>query len=226
MIEEYKAIYQGNQSEIIEKKSRFIATTHPVESEESALRFIEKIKKSNWNASHNCFAYTIGVNHEIKRCSDDGEPSGTAGKPMLDILLGENIHNVAVVVTRYFGGTLLGTGGLIRAYQSAVKEGLKQAIIVDKILGNKLLIQTNYNEIGKLQYTASQMELNILKTDYTDVVSAFIIVPENQLATFTRKWATITNGKEQVVNQGKVYFAIINKEVIVFDLHESTSKTI
>lgn len=219
MVDEYKVIYQGNVSEIIEKKSRFIATIHPIETEESALEFIEKIKKLNWNASHNCFAYTIGMHHEIKRCSDDGEPSGTAGKPMLDVLLGENIHNVVVVVTRYFGGTLLGTGGLIRAYQGAVKEGLTHAIIADKILGNKLLIETNYNEIGKLQYTASQMELNILKTDYTDIVSVLIIVPDNQLVTFTKKWTTITSGKEQIINQGKVYFAIINKEVIVFDLH-------
>lgn len=226
MIEEYKVIYQGSESEITEKRSRFIATIHPVDTEESALEFIEKIKKTYWNATHNCYAYTIGINHELKRCSDDGEPSGTAGKPMLDVLLGDDIHNVAVVVTRYFGGTLLGTGGLIRAYQAAVKEGLSHAMITNKILGNKLLIHTNYNEIGKLQYTASQMDLNILETNYTDIVSMLLLVPDNKMSAFIKKWSTVTNGKEQIINQGKVYFANINKEIIVFDLQESTSKTI
>ena len=96
----------------MEKKSRFIATVVPVETEEEALAFIESMRKKYWNATHNCFAYSIGERQEILRCSDDGEPSGTAGKPMLDVLIGEELHNVAVVVTRYFGGTLLGTGAL------------------------------------------------------------------------------------------------------------------
>ncbi|ROR30355.1 putative YigZ family protein [Mobilisporobacter senegalensis] len=226
MKEEYKVIYQGSESEISEKKSRFIASIGPVDSEEDANIFIEKIKKNHWNATHNCFAYTIGMNHELTRCSDDGEPSGTAGKPMLDILLGEDIHNIVVVVTRYFGGTLLGTGGLIRAYQGAVKEGLTHALIVNKMLGNKLLICTNYNEIGKLQYISSQMELYILDTDYADMVHVTLLVPDNKLTAFIKKWTTVTNGKEQITNQGKVYFTIVEKEVIVFDLQEATSKTI
>ena len=115
MLERYKTVYRGKEGEIIEKKSRFIATVRLVETEEEALAFIEEMKKKYWNATHNCFAYVIGERRECVRCSDDGEPSGTAGKPMLDVLLGEELYNTAVVVTRYFGGTLLGTGGLVRA---------------------------------------------------------------------------------------------------------------
>ena len=117
MQEEYKTVYRGGEGEIVEKKSRFIATVRPVHSEEEVLAFIEEVKKKYWDARHNCFAYVIGVTNPTLRCSDDGEPAGTAGKPMLDVLTGEGLHDTAVVVTRYFGGTLLGPGGLVRAYQ-------------------------------------------------------------------------------------------------------------
>ena len=120
----YKTVYQGGVGEIEEKKSRFIASVEPVSSEDEAIAFFNRKKKEYWDARHNCTAFTIGPKHENTRCNDDGEPSGTAGRPMLDVLLREDIHNVAVVVTRYFGGTLLGTGGLVRAYQKSVQEGL------------------------------------------------------------------------------------------------------
>lgn len=109
-MKQMKIVYKGGEGEIVEKKSRFIATVLPVNSEEEALEFISAMKKKYWNATHNCSAFVVGENYEIQRCSDDGEPQGTAGRPMLDVLLGEEIHNAAVVVTRYFGGTLLGTG--------------------------------------------------------------------------------------------------------------------
>ena len=118
MLPEYRTIYQGGEDEIVEKKSRFIATVIPVENEEEALEFIEKTKKKYWDARHNCFAYVIGERGQLQRCSDDGEPNGTAGKPMLDVLLGNELRNVAVVVTRYFGGTLLGTGGWFGLFTS------------------------------------------------------------------------------------------------------------
>lgn len=108
MLEQYNTIYEGGEGEITEKKSRFIATVRLVKSEEEALSFIEEMRKKYWNATHNCYAYIIGERRETVRCSDDGEPSGTAGKPMLDVLLGEELCNTAIVVTRYFGGTLLG----------------------------------------------------------------------------------------------------------------------
>ena len=138
MLSQYKTVYSGGEAEIIEKKSRFIATVKPVKSEEEAITFIEGLKKKYWNATHNCFAYVIGERFQTQRCSDDGEPSGTAGRPMLDVLLGEEVHDVAVVVTRYFGGTLLGTGGLVRAYQEATKAGLNASKIIVKQKGKRL----------------------------------------------------------------------------------------
>ena len=148
---QYKTVYVGGEGEIVEKKSRFIATVIPCEDEETALSFIEATKKKYWDARHNCSAYTVGFNHELERCSDDGEPQKTAGRPMLDVLLNEGIHNVCVVVTRYFGGVLLGTGGLVRAYQAAVKEGLKNSTVITKQYGKKIKIVTDYNGIGKIQ---------------------------------------------------------------------------
>ena len=147
-----KILYEGGEGEIVEKKSRFIATVRPVETEEEALAFIAEMKKKYWNATHNCSAFVIGENQNLQRCSDDGEPQGTAGRPMLDVLLGEEIHNLAVVVTRYFGGTLLGTGGLVRAYSKAVQEGLKHCVIIEKQQGFLLKMNTDYNGVGKIQY--------------------------------------------------------------------------
>lgn len=141
MTKEYRTVYEGGEGEVVEKKSRFIASVRPVSTEEEALAFIETIRKKHWNASHNCFAYVIGERSELARYSDDGEPGGTAGKPMLDVLKGEALCNTAVVVTRYFGGTLLGTGGLVRAYSQAVKEGLASSVIITKIRGLNLRSQ-------------------------------------------------------------------------------------
>ena len=167
MLPEYRTIYQGGEDEIVEKKSRFIATVIPVENEEEALEFIEKTKKKYWDARHNCSAFVIGDRQEISRCSDDGEPAQTAGRPMLDVLLKEEIHNVCVVVTRYFGGTLLGTGGLVRAYQKATQTGLENSVIIDKQIGRKLTIGTDYNGLGKLQYLIAKDELTTICLLYT-----------------------------------------------------------
>ena len=138
-----KTVYAGGEAEIIEKKSRFIATVRPVSSEEEATAFIAEMKKKYWDARHNCSAFVIGDRQEMSRCSDDGEPAQTAGRPMLDVLLKEDIHNVAVVVTRYFGGVLLGTGGLVRAYQKSVQEGLAASVIIDKKEGRRLGCQNS-----------------------------------------------------------------------------------
>ena len=119
----FRVLLEGGQGEYEEKKSRFIATVRKCGSEGEALAFIEEMKKKYWDARHNCYAYCLGDRGELARCSDDGEPGGTAGRPMLEMLLGEEIRNAAVVVTRYFGGVLLGTGGLVRAYTRAVQKG-------------------------------------------------------------------------------------------------------
>ena len=123
MRDRYRVLYRGGEGETVEKKSRFIATIRPVESEEEAAAFIAMMKKQYWDASHNCSAFTVGENNEVTRCSDDGEPAQTAGRPMLDVLLGEEIHNVCAVVTRYFGGTLLGTGVNVVAPDNRAENG-------------------------------------------------------------------------------------------------------
>lgn len=216
MTEEFRTVYEGGTGEITEKKSRFIATVQPVATEEEALSFIERTKKKYWDASHNCFAYILGENSEIKRCSDDGEPAKTAGKPMLDILEGEGLGNTAAVVTRYFGGTLLGTGGLIRAYQAAVKEALKNCTIINKLRGNKLKIITDYNGLGKLQYISAQMGIAVLETEYTEIVSITYVIPIKSVHEFEDKVTEATNGTVKIENLQSVYFSNLSGNILIF----------
>ena len=217
MLASYKTVYSGGEAEIVEKKSRFIASVQSVKTEEEALEFIEKIKKKNWNATHNCFAYAIGERSEIQRCSDDGEPSGTAGKPMLDVLMGGELHNVVVVVTRYFGGTLLGTGGLVRAYSKSVQEGLAQSTVITKYHGCKLNIDTDYTSLGKIQYILGQRGLTILDSIYTDKVTVEVLVPEDLYEEVVSEIVEGTNGQAGIEKGKDCYFAKVNKEMMIFE---------
>lgn len=178
MPENHKIMYQGAEGEIVEKKSRFIATCTPVHSEEEALEFIEAVRKKYWDARHHCFAYVLGEKNELVRCSDDGEPQGTAGKPILNVLMGSEVHDTLIVVTRYFGGVLLGTGGLVRAYSEAAKEGLASSVIITKMYGVKLEIQTDYTGLGKIQYILGQRGIQILESEYTDAVRLEVLLEE------------------------------------------------
>mgnify|MGYP000832407301 FL=1 len=194
----YRVVYEGGEGEIVEKKSRFIATVRPVETEEEAVAFINEMKKKYWDARHNCSAFVIGSRQEVTRCSDDGEPAQTAGRPMLDVLLREGITNVAVVVTRYFGGVLLGTGGLVRAYQSATQAGLAASKIIEKRQGKKLIIHTDYNGLGKLQYLFGQQKTAILDTEYAADVVLTILVPVEQKDFLYKEITEQTNGTAQM----------------------------
>lgn len=217
MLSQYKTVYCGKEAEIIEKKSRFIATVKPVKSEEEAVAFIEALKKKYWNATHNCFAYVIGEHFQIQRCSDDGEPSGTAGKPMLDVLLGEEIHDTVVVVTRYFGGTLLGTGGLVRAYQSSTKAGLEASTIITKMHGHKISIETDYTGLGKIQYILGQRGLTILNSEYTDKVVMEVLLPETQVKQVMAEITEGTNGQALMELLEECYFANVEGEMMIFE---------
>ena len=209
-------MYLGGEGEIVEKKSRFIATTRPVKSEEEAAAFVEEIKKKYWDARHNCYAWVIGEQGQLSRCSDDGEPAQTAGRPMLDVLLGEKIRNVCVVVTRYFGGTLLGTGGLVRAYSGAVQEGLRHSVVVEKLPGRRLRIFTDYNGIGKLQYVAGQLEIPVLDTEYTDQVVMTLLVPLDKAEQLIAQVTERTAGKARIEEEGLVYYGMAKGELILF----------
>ena len=217
MLSQYKTVYAGNAAEIIEKKSRFIATVEHVKTEEEALAFIESVRKKYWNATHNCFAYVLGERFQVQRCSDDGEPGGTAGKPMLDVLLGEEIHDVVVVVTRYFGGTLLGTGGLVRAYSGATKEGLNASKVIVKMRGQKLSVQTDYTGLGKIQYILGQRGLSVLNSVYTDKVELEVLLPEAEIKPVMEEITEGTNGQAKLELQEECYFASIDGEMQIFE---------
>ena len=209
-------IYKGGEGEITEKKSRFIATVRPVQSEEEATAFISEMKKKYWDAKHNCSAFVIGERQELTRCSDDGEPAQTAGRPMLDVLLREGITDVAVVVTRYFGGVLLGTGGLVRAYQAATQAGLAVSQIIEKKQGSRLIIHTDYTGLGKLQYLFGQQSTAILNTTYEADVTLTILVPAEQKESLPKEITELTNGSVQMEWGDDCVYALIEKEVVIF----------
>lgn len=214
MKKSYKILYQAGEGEIVEKKSRFIATIRPVESEEEALSFIAEMRKKYWDANHNCTAFVIGENHEQMRCNDDGEPSQTAGRPMLDVLLGEDVHNCCAVVTRYFGGTLLGTGGLVRAYSAAVKEGLRNCQILEKQLARKLTVETDYTGLGKIQYILGEEKISTLDSQYADKVSLTLLVPVDQLDPLMEKLTEGTNGRCVMEPGEQVWYGLQGKEIV------------
>ena len=216
MVEQYKTVYEGGTGEIVEKKSRFIANVRPVETEEEALAFIEEMKKKYWDARHNCSAYILGERQEQMRCSADGEPSQTAGKPMMDVLDGAGLTNTAVVVTRYFGGTLLGTGGLVRAYSAAVQEGLKNSRIITKYWGTELLVGTDYNGIGKLQYLFGQRQIPILDAEYTDQVQFTVLVPVSRVQEIRKAVTEATSGQASMEEIRDLYFAEVDGEYVRF----------
>lgn len=217
MLNTYKTVLEGGTGEIIEKKSRFIATVRPVKTEEEALAFLEEMKKKYWDARHNCFVYSVGLNREYTRCSDDGEPSGTAGRPMLDVVLGEDIYNVAVVVTRYFGGVLLGTGGLVRAYSKAVQEGLAASRIIKKQHGTALKVTTDYTGVGRLQYIAGERSIPILDSEYTDRVVLELLIPSEEVDAVQKAITEGTNGKARMEKDRELYFAVLDGEVLTFE---------
>ncbi len=212
-----RIVYEGGVGEIVEKKSRFIAQVFPVETEQEAQQLIEQTKKKYWDARHNCHAFVLGECGEITRCSDDGEPSGTAGRPILEVITGMGLHNVLVIVTRYFGGTLLGTGGLVRAYSQATKEGLANSVLLDILCGKRLEIQTDYNGIGKLQYITAQMNIPVVDTVYGEQVVMVVAVPQEQCGTLIHKITEATAGKAVISGEEElVHFGLRDGQVLFF----------
>lgn len=206
----YRVLIAGGQGEYTEKKSRFIATLRHCESEEEAVAFIEETKKKYWDARHNCYAFIIGARGELSRCSDDGEPGGTAGRPMLEVLTGAELRNVAVVVTRYFGGVLLGTGGLVRAYTQAVKEGLKNCRLGRMRPGREMEVITDYNGVGKILYLLGSAGIEPDAADYGENVTLRLTVPAEEADVLCAKMTDMTNGRVKFDKMREIYF--IDKE--------------
>ena len=205
MIDQFRTVYRGGTGEIVEKKSRFIATVRLVESEEEALSCLEALRKKYWDARHNCFVYIIGENQETVRCSDDGEPSGTAGRPMLDVVQGAGLRNVLVVVTRYFGGTLLGTGGLVRAYTQATKEALEAwtTKLMQQLL--PVLIRTNYTDMGKIQYILNTRQVAIINTEFAENVVFTVHIPVDEAKAVLKEITDATNARAQIEEQDEIF---------------------
>lgn len=179
----FKTIKKNSFAQIVEKKSKFIANIYYIENKEQAENIIKEIKKKYYDARHNCFAYiTFDENgKKIERCSDDGEPSGTAGVPMLNIIKSKEICNVLVIVTRYFGGVLLGTGGLVRAYSEATIQALSNTIYVSKELGKEIKIIVEYSQVEAFKYYCRKKDIKIIKEEYSNEVCFFIEIPKKKL---------------------------------------------
>lgn len=202
----YKILLKGGQGEIVEKKSRFIASLQPAASEEEACAFIEATKKKYWDARHNCTAMVIGRHAEVTRCSDDGEPSGTAGRPMLEVLTGEGLRDVVVVVTRYFGGTLLGTGGLVRAYSQAVKEGLKNCETAMLRAGRRVKLAMCYNDYGKVEHLCRAEGQTMEDVTYQENVTVVLTIPDESYENRIRKLQDASAGRLEIEDLGVCTF--------------------
>lgn len=189
----YKTIYEKAEASFIEKKSEFIGYIAPVKTNDEAVEFINSIKAMHRKATHNVYAYILRQDN-ITRYSDDGEPQGTAGVPVLDVLQKEGLTDVCVVVTRYFGGILLGGGGLVRAYSHGCKIALDAARIMDMCNCYELMIETDYNLYGKINYILPDYEVKILSTEFTDDVTIKLLVKSEFLESLSSEIIDITNG--------------------------------
>ncbi len=213
---DYRTVYEGGKGEIIEKKSRFIAEVFSAETEEEAAEILGNIKKQYWDARHHCWAYIIGEEQVQERFSDDGEPGGTAGKPILEVIRGHHLQNVLVVVTRYFGGTLLGTGGLVRAYTQSAQAGIAASKLITKIGGYQLKIETDYSGLGKLQYLLAQRGLPVIGADYGESVTLATLVPAEEESAFIASVTEATNAQAVIRRDKACRFAYTDGEPVIF----------
>jgi len=208
---EYRTIRKSGQGEITEKKSRFIGEVHYAKDLSEAESFLSAARKKYYDARHHCFACIVGAPgtpDEILRSNDDGEPGGTAGKPMLEVLVGENLHYAAAVVTRYFGGTLLGTGGLVRAYTAAVRAAVENADIITVIRGYRLSYRLTYPQAGKLQYIYAKEQLPQPEIEYGQDVVMHVLVPEYLDEKIRKLTIETTDGKAELISRTACEYSI------------------
>jgi uncharacterized YigZ family protein len=197
---DYRTVKSYGESEIVIQKSKFLTSVKRVETEEEALNFIQEIKKLHHTATHNCSAYMIGAHDGIQKANDDGEPSGTAGVPMLEVLKKQGLKDTVVVVTRYFGGIKLGGGGLIRAYGRATTEGIAATGTVERILHHLMKVTIDYNWLGKIENEARQSPYPLKEIKYADGVDLFLYVPAAEVSNFTSWMTELTNGQAEIMS--------------------------
>ena len=190
----YKTIRTKAADEFIERRSRFIGHIAPVSSEEEAVSFINEVRGQNREASHNCYAYILR-DRQIKRYSDDGEPQGTAGVPILEVLERNGLVDVCVVVTRYFGGVLLGAGGLVRAYSTGTSTAVAAGGILTMVPCTSFVIETDYSLYGKLTYIFPQFHIKVLNTDFGETIRFSLLIRSERFAAFSKELSELSNGK-------------------------------
>lgn len=200
MAKNFITIKEDSYDEFVEKKSTFITHLIRINSEEEARDFIQKMKKKHYDATHVCSCYIVGDNNEITRANDDGEPSGTAGAPMLDVLVKNNIKNVCATVIRYFGGTKLGTGGLVRAYGGGVINALKNATLVERKDAFEIKLEIDYSLNGKIEYEIDKTNFIVNNIDYTDKLIYTIYVMQEDFSNFETWIANLTNGQYKIIS--------------------------
>ncbi|MDH6674645.1 putative YigZ family protein [Paenibacillus sp. LBL] len=206
MLDRYKTVRQAGSKEIVIKKSRFIGHVMPVESEEEAVAFIEEIKKKHWNATHNCSAYMIGERDEIQKQSDDGEPSGTAGKPILEVIRNQGRKNVAIVVTRYFGGIMLGAGGLIRAYTDGAVAAIESGEPITRVLHREILVELDYTWLGKVENELRNRGVRMGETNFAATVTLTCLPLDGDAESFMTWMVDLTQGQSLITEGERLYF--------------------
>ncbi|MGG4479322.1 YigZ family protein [Paenibacillus illinoisensis] len=206
MLERYRTVRGPGNLEIVIKKSRFIGHIMPVTTEEEAVAFIDEIKKKHWNATHNCSAYMIGERDEIQKQSDDGEPSGTAGKPILEVIKNQQLKNVAIVVTRYFGGIMLGAGGLIRAYTDGAVAAIEAGEAITKVLHREVFVELDYTWLGKVENELRSREVRMGETGFTDKVTLTCLPPDSETEAFIAWITDLTQGQSRITEGQRLYF--------------------
>lgn len=206
MLDRYKTVRQAGSKEIVIKKSRFIGHVMPVEDEEEAVAFIEEIKKKHWNATHNCSAYMIGERDEIQKQSDDGEPSGTAGKPILEVIRNQGRKNVAIVVTRYFGGIMLGAGGLIRAYTDGAVAAIESGEPITRVLHREIFVELDYTWLGKVENELRNRGVRMGETNFADTVTLTCLPLDGDAESFMSWMVDLTQGQSLITEGERLYF--------------------
>lgn len=206
----YKTIYKNGEDEVIINKSKFIGYSSPINSEDQALSFIESIKTKHKDATHNVYAYVLGEESNIQRFSDDGEPSGTAGIPALEVIKKEDLRNMVVVVTRYFGGIKLGGGGLIRAYTKGAKIGIDSGIIVDMTIHTKLRISIPYTILGKIENYLGNNSYKAEELIYMEDVEILLYVIKSKVDEFKEEILNLSNGNVKIIHEDERHLPLID----------------
>jgi len=214
VLKSYRTLYGPGEETIIIKKSRFICYATPVQSEEEAIAFVSSIQKKHWDATHNCYAYVVGPHDEIQKSNDDGEPAGTAGKPILEVIKKELVHNCAVVVTRYFGGIMLGAGGLIRAYSQGCTTALHAGQIVTRELFQEIAVHIDYTWLGKVENEIHGAGFHIDRTDYLDRVTVYALTPVDEAERLHKVLINATNGQAEIVNTEQMYLFMRDGKIL------------